>query len=118
MAESGSATPSAGEVVLVISSRHASTGRADVQSAVRGVVAIAARGWRVLPIKSQDKIPITAQGVEADALAHLDTFELRDPRRQARFLVRQELFRLGLLKQEVNPFRRFDHGTMHPAVTQ
>ena len=47
------------------------------------------------------RLTVTLEQDEADALARLADLELREPREQARFLVRQELIRLGWLKQEV-----------------
>ncbi len=64
------------------------------------------------------RLMVTLEQREADALAHLAALELRDPREEARFLVRQELIRLGLLKQEVNPSRPSDRDTISPSVTQ
>lgn len=46
------------------------------------------------------RLTIRFEPEEADALARLAVAELREPREQARFLVRQELIRLGVLKAE------------------
>ncbi len=48
------------------------------------------------------RLMITLAEDEAEALARAATKELRDPREQARFLLRQELVRQGWLKAEGN----------------
>ena len=55
---------------------------------------------------------------EADALGRLAALELRDPRDQARFLVRHKLIRLGLLKQESNVSGLSDDGAAKSAIPQ
>lgn len=62
------------------------------------------------------RLMVTLEPDEADALARLATLEVREPREQARFLVRQELIRLGLLKAdgEVNASLRSSPSTAEP----
>ncbi len=46
------------------------------------------------------RVTITLQEDERNALVELAVLELRDPREQAKFILRQELIRRGLLKSE------------------
>ena len=46
------------------------------------------------------RLQITLEPAEADALLHLAVTELRDPREQARHIVRSELMRLRLLQSQ------------------
>jgi hypothetical protein len=57
---------------------------------------------------------ITLEEGEADALARLALAEMRDPREQVRYLVRQELIRLGMVKPDPRP-EAFEHRPESPA---
>jgi hypothetical protein len=58
------------------------------------------------------RLQVTLNEVEADSLMIWATTELRDPREQIRFILRQELERRGFLVGEQNalPTEEIEHG--------
>lgn len=64
------------------------------------------------------RLLIQLSEIEAERLAHWAALEMRDPRDQIRFLIRQELLQRGLLPEPPNPSFRAEASNQALSVNE